>query len=170
MRFAMALFGSLSVLRAQADPRGLFAPAFAYLEDLFQAGSAAGQRLDSVPVGETRRVELAEGSFALEQVYRSKSRPEGFFESHRNYIDVQVIFAGAEWMEVIGIDHLKVRDIYNPTRDLIIYEDVAGASLLHVSHGHAAIFYPEDGHMPGLSGSAAAAIVKKTVIKVPVRK
>jgi len=166
----MALFGSLPVLRAQADPRGLFVPAFAYLEDLFRAGSAAGQRLDSISIGETHRVELAEGSFALEQVYHSKSRPEGFFESHRNYIDVQVIFFGAEWMEVIGIDQLEVRETYNPTRDLIIYEDVAGASSLHVIRGHAAIFYPEDGHMPGLSGSAAPSIVKKTVIKVPVRK
>lgn len=166
----MALFGSLPVLRAQADPRGLFAPAFAYLEELFHPGSSTGQRLDAVPIGETRRVELAEGSFALEQVYRSKSRAEGFFESHRNYIDVQVIFAGAEWIEVIGIDELEIREPYNPTRDLIIYQDVAGASLLHVTHGHAAIFYPEDGHMPGLSGSVAPAVVKKTVIKVPIRK
>lgn len=166
----MALFGSLPVLRAQADPRGLFAPAFSYLDELFQPGSTAGQRLGVISVGETHRVDLADGSFALEQVYRSKARPEGFFESHRNYIDIQVIFDGAEWMEVIGVDQLKIREPYNPTRDLIIYEDVAGASLLHLTCGHAAIFYPEDGHMPGLSGPAPAALVKKTVIKVPVRK
>lgn len=165
----MALFGSIPVLRAQADPRGLFAPAFAYLEELFRTGSTAGQRLEAIGIGETHRVELAEGSFALEQVYRSKTRPEGFFESHRNYIDVQVIFTGAEWMEVIGIDRLAPREPYNATRDLFIYEDVASASLLHVTRGHAAIFYPDDGHMPGLSGSEPAALVRKTVIKVPVR-
>jgi YhcH/YjgK/YiaL family protein len=165
----MALFGSIPVLRAQADSLGLFAPAFAYLDELFRPGSIAGQRLEAISIGETHRVELAEGSFALEQVYRSKTRPEGFFESHRNYIDVQVIFTGAEWMEVIGIDQLKVREPYNPTRDLLIYQDVAGASLLHVTRDHAAIFYPEDGHMPGLSGPEPAALVRKTVIKVPVR-
>lgn len=165
----MALFGSIKALRAQADPRGRFAPAFTYLDELFRSGSPAGRRLESIAAGETHRIELASGSFALEQVYRSKARPEGFFESHRNYIDVQVIFTGAEWMEVIDIDQLKVREAYNPTRDLIIYEDVAGASLLHVSHGNAAIFYPEDGHMPGLSGGMESALVRKTVIKVPVR-
>ena len=40
------------------------------------------------------KVDLSHGVFALEQVYETKPRAEGFFESHRKYIDVQFVFEG----------------------------------------------------------------------------
>src|SRR5688572_8037554 len=148
----MALIGSLGTVRGQAAPVEKFAAAFAYLDDLFRAGSAAAERLRAQAPGETRRIELAGGAFALEQAYVAKLREEGFFESHRMFIDVQVVFEGEEWMELADIARMTVRTSYRADRDLTAYEDEAGASLLHLRAGEAAIFYPSDVHMPGLSG------------------
>lgn len=163
----MAVFGSFPTVRVQAPQSDRFAAAFAYLEEVFRAGSAASQRLKAIEVGATQRVELPAGAFALEQAYVSKARSEGFFESHRKFVDVQVIVAGAEWIEVADRERCVVRRAYQEDRDLIVYEDVPAAARLCLRAGDAAIFFPVDVHMPGLHGDSGGAVVRKTVIKVP---
>jgi YhcH/YjgK/YiaL family protein len=162
----MAVFGSVASVRAQLPSAPKFACAFAYLDALLRAGGAV--RLCGLPVGESARVELEHGVHAMEQTYRSKLRPEGFFESHRRYLDIQVVVEGEEWLEVAEVGGLAVRTPYQSDRDLVAYEDFAGASLLHLRAGEAAVLFPADGHMPGLAGPAAPAVVRKTVLKVPV--
>lgn len=164
----MAIFGSLSTVRAQCRGLSYFDPAFAYLEEVARAGTPARRRLEAIAAGESGRVELANGLFAIEQVYRSKPRPEGFFESHRKYIDIQVVLAGEEFMEVAEIGHLPVKTPYDADRDVIIYADYRGASVLRFQAGEAGVYFPVDGHMPGLMGAGGAQLVRKTVVKVPV--
>ena len=164
----MAILGSVDTVRAQTAQLGFFAPAFGYLDELFRPGSAAGERLRALPDGETHRVELAGGCFALEQAYATRVRADGFFESHLKYIDVQVLFEGEETMEVADAAHMTVRQVYNEKRDLIVYADSSAASLLRVRVGMAAVFSPADVHMPTLRTGDAAVTVRKVVVKVPV--
>lgn len=164
----MALLGSLATLRAQTARMEIFSSAFAYLEEVFRPGSAAAVRLRSAAVGANQRIDLAGGAFALEQVYLAKARSEGFFESHRKYIDVQVVAEGEEALELAEISRLPVKQAYDAERDVIIYGDCTATSLLRLGAGEAAIFFPVDGHMPGLRSGATATLVRKTVIKVPV--
>ncbi|MBX3748685.1 MAG: YhcH/YjgK/YiaL family protein [Opitutaceae bacterium] len=164
----MAIFGSLSTVRAQCRGLAYFDPAFAYLDELAKSGSPARKRLDALAAGESGRVELADGMFAIEQVYRSKPRAEGFFESHRKYIDIQVVLAGEELMEVAEIGHLPVKTPFDADRDVIIYGDFTGASVLRFRAGEAGVYFPADGHMPGLMGAGGPHLVRKTVVKVPV--
>lgn len=163
----MAIFGPFPTVKTQlaTDPR--FSVALAYVTEALRTGSAASDRIARVAVGTTGRVDLAGGSFALEQVYAPKPRPEGFFESHRKYIDVQVIVAGEELMEVEDVTRMEVNYAYNPERDLIKYADTAVASLLRMRTGDVAVFFPEDGHMPSLHWRGGGH-VHKTVVKVPV--
>lgn len=165
----MALFGAIETLKRQAGLAEKFAATWAYLEDVFAAGSTAGERVRAIAVGETKRVELGGGAFALEQVYRTKARAEGFFESHRTFIDVQVIFEGEEEMEVIDRARAVVSEAYQAERDLVKYKDASGATVLRLKRGEAAVFFPADVHMPGLRGSEGEGrLVRKTVVKVPV--
>ena len=164
----MALIGSIATVRSQAAHNPGFAAAFAYIDDLMRSDSSARQRLDGLAPGEWKKVELAGGLFAVEQVYETKPRADGFFESHRKYIDVQVIIAGEERMEVIDAAHITVREPYSADRDVILYHDVTDASELRLRAGEAAIFFPVDVHMPSLRLHASAVLVRKTVVKVPV--
>ncbi len=104
----------------------------------------------------------------LEETYETKLRADGFFESHRKFIDIQAIFEGEELMEVADIARMKIRQPYHPDRDLIVYEDSTEAALLRVHAGQAAVFFPADAHMPTLRVRAAAVNVRKCVVKVPV--
>src|ERR1039458_5276387 len=92
----MAVFGTLDTLRSQLARPEHFAATLAYVAEALRPDSAAQARIGRIAAGTTERVELAGGAFALEQVYLTKPRAEGRWESHRTYIDVQVIVAGEE--------------------------------------------------------------------------
>lgn len=163
----MAIFGSFSSVSRHLAADVRFTVAFQYVVDVFTPDSAAARRARAVGRDTTGRVELADGAFALEQAYAPKPRPEGFFESHRKYIDVQVIIEGEELMEVEDVSRLTVAEAYNPDRDFIKYADTATASVLRMHPGDVAVFFPEDGHMPSLQWRGPG-LVRKTVVKVPV--
>lgn len=153
-------------MQAQLAPDPRFKAAFAYVAAALQPGSAIRRRIEAVAVGFTDRHELAGGAFALEQTYWSKPRAEAFLESHRKYIDVQVVVAGEEIQEVVDIAKLTVDVPYNPERDLIKYLDFQDTSLLSARGGLVGIYFPEDGHISRAIG--APVLVRKTVVKVPV--
>jgi biofilm protein TabA len=164
----MAQFGPLASLRQQNQaPR--FAAAFAYAAEALRPGSAVHARLGAMIPGTSERVELGDGVFAMEQVYLAKPREEGFFESHRKFIDVQVVVEGIECMEVEEIARLRVTQDYDAEKDFIKYAiDVPHASKLLTRAGDVALFFPTDGHMPSLRVAGQPTLVRKTVVKVPV--
>lgn len=164
----MALFGSFATIRAQCPTHPPLAVAWPYLVELLRPGSAINARLTSMDVGSSQKHELADGVIAIEQVYAAKARSEGFFESHRKYIDIQVIVSGEEIMEVAETAACTVREPYQEARDLVIYHDVPGASILQLRAGDAAVFFPVDAHMPSLQVGGRFGIVRKSVLKVPV--
>ncbi len=164
----MALFGNLSTVRPQLVRRSVFDLSFAYLDDALKPGTAANRRVLGVALGESNRVDLGEGAFSLEQAYMSKPRDKGKMESHIAYIDIQVLLAGEEFIEVTEISTLTVLENLTPAKDVIFYHDTKVTSPLRLSGlGATAIFYPNDGHMGGLA-IAQPAPVRKIVIKVPV--
>ncbi|MES2694929.1 MAG: YhcH/YjgK/YiaL family protein [Verrucomicrobiota bacterium] len=164
----MALYGSFATVRAQAPQTAGFATAFAYVEEVLRDDSAARARLRAVPVGKAEKVDLGDGVFVMEQAYDTKMRVDGFFESHRKYIDVQVVIEGEELMELVDASLITVKDAYNPDRDLITYQDFKDTTQLKALPGATAIFYPADVHMPSLRLRADAVTVRKAVVKVPV--
>ncbi|HVU38711.1 MAG TPA: YhcH/YjgK/YiaL family protein [Opitutales bacterium] len=164
----MALFGNLSTVRAQLVPRPVFDLSFAYVEDALRPGTAVNQRILAVATGESNRVELGRGAFALEQAYLSKPREKGRLESHIQYIDIQVLVAGEEIIEVAEISTLQLSENLTPAKDVIFYHDARATSPLRLNGpGATAVFYPNDGHMGSLA-IAAPALVRKIVVKVPV--
>ncbi len=164
----MALFGSLATVRAQLAGSPSFERTLAYVEEILRPGSAAHQRLQAVPMGETERVELGDGVFALEQAYVAKPVVEGRWEAHRVYIDVQVIVTGDELMEVTDVSRLQVEEDHTPAKDLLFFKGYPDGSVLRMRTGELAVFYPVDAHKPSLAAGQPASVVRKTVVKVPV--
>ena len=162
----MALFGKLEVVKQQVEDQK-FQLAFQYLEKVLKNGTIENKRLLSYPVDAFEKVDLDENNFGLEQVYDSKDRDKCFFESHREYIDVQFILEGEEIIEVSDIDNLVVNFDYDKNMDLIKYDDTKNASTIKLQKGDIAIFYPEDGHMPCIKFKGSTKVVK-TVVKVKV--
>ena len=83
-------------------------------------------------------------------------------EAHRKYIDVQVILEGKEtmgWKPLEEIEHWTTE--YNEVKD-VIFSDEKPENYVTLKPGQVAIFWPEDGHAPGI----ADAPVRKFIAKV----
>jgi YhcH/YjgK/YiaL family protein len=164
----MAVVAPFAELRSQAARDSRFVAAFEYVAEILRQGTPSRRRFDALTLGASEKQDLGGGVFAIEQVYHTKNRSDGFFESHRKHIDVQVIVSGIEVMELEDIGRLVVSMPYDAERDLIKYTDTAAASRLNLRAGDAALFFPADGHMPCLHPAAGPTLVRKTVVKVPV--
>ena len=90
-------------------------------------------------------------------------------ESHRAYTDVHIVLDGREAIRVWPADALRVRQSYDPERDVMFYDPPAEAAVvLDLRPGHVAVFHPQDAHMPALAVGAPAR-VRKLVFKVATR-
>ncbi|AHF93879.1 hypothetical protein OPIT5_30625 [Opitutaceae bacterium TAV5] len=172
----MAVFGTLDTVRTQLPATRGFTLALDYVARCLDPQSDEHRRILGLAEGVNETVQLGDGVFAMEQVYRTKPRNEGRWEAHRAYIDVQVILAGEELMEIADTRTLRVEEDHTPQRDVIFFHapashgDAASASVstLHAGAGFNGIFFPVDAHRPCLATGAAPALVRKTVVKVPV--
>jgi len=106
--------------------------------------------------------------YALVVTHRPKPAGECRFETHRRFADVVYI---AEGEEMIGYEHaerLPAPEVYDNSKDVQFYgtPEFYTPVLLHA--GEVAVFFPEDGHLPGarLSGEG---LVRKVVVKCLVR-
>jgi YhcH/YjgK/YiaL family protein len=85
-------------------------------------------------------------------------------EAHRKYIDIQVVISGVETMGWTAIEHCTNElDPYNAEKDLQFFSDKP-TTYVTVHAGEFAVFFPEDGHAPGISDGP----IKKAVVKVLV--
>lgn len=99
------------------------------------------------------------------EVYETKC--SGAFESHKKYIDIQIILAGTERINYIDTAELSVNIPYNEEKDIIFYKKFDGnCSNVILQKGHFAVFYPYEAHMPQLSGTGFPSKVKKAVVKI----
>ncbi|MDX1965845.1 MAG: YhcH/YjgK/YiaL family protein [Planctomycetaceae bacterium] len=104
--------------------------------------------------------------FAIVSRYQTKPLGHAVWESHRKYIDVQVMVQGTERMGYVPLDRApEIKTPYDAGRDVIFYQP--GEDTLRFSAGHFAIFFPEDIHAPGLAQDLATPEeVFKVVVKV----
>ena len=162
----MAIFGSLPTVRMQTASSNRLQQALAYVEKLARPGSPERVRLFALAPGESVKVDLGDGMFAIDAAYPSRTRAEVFFETHRKYVDVQAVLEGEEAMEIADRARLTLDVDYEEARDLVKYRDFADTSVLRAHDGIVAVFFPEDGHLS--RAVAQPVLVRKCVVKVPV--
>ena len=117
--------------------------------------------LTAIPLG--RHDVDGDRLFALVQEYVTRPPEQCAWESHRQYIDVQYVVAGIERMGYANITTTRVREPYDPARDVAFYEP--GQDFITVQAGMLAIFGPGDVHAP-CGAAGAPGTVRKVVIKV----
>ena len=102
--------------------------------------------------------------FVIVQEYEGKPKEKGFWEAHRQYLDVQYVVSGSELFGFASTAHLRA-GAYDPERDFLALEGEGDFFVLRA--GSFAILTPQDAHMPSLA-IAAPQPVKKAVVKVRV--
>ena len=163
----MAVIGSLPTVNAQLAVTPGLRLALDYVGECFREGGAPRARLLAAELGHNARVELGQGVFALEQVYQTKPRADGRWETHRAHIDVQALIAGEEFMEVADRAKLTLHEDLTPGQDVIFYRSFDRGCVLRFGAGDIGVYFPSDGHMGSLAVGQPG-LVRKVVVKVPV--
>ena len=104
--------------------------------------------------------------FALVQTYTTRPLAQAMFEAHRRYIDIQFIQAGCEtilWSPLAALT--QVTQPYAAEKDIAFFANPPHWTPINLHAGQFAIFFPEDGHAPGIE-CAGPAEVRKIVIKI----
>jgi len=130
--------------------------------------AAAFEFLANLPANQPDgRCEIdGDNCFALVQSYTTKPLAQAKFEAHRQYIDIQFIQAGREtllWSPLAALT--QVTEPYAADRDIAFFASPPQWTPIHLCAGQFTIFFPEDGHAPGIESIGPDA-VRKVVIKV----
>lgn len=105
--------------------------------------------------------------FAGVSSYNTKARNAAKLETHRKYVDIQVLISGSEIFEVFQKQELTVSEPYNPEKDAEFYQVPAEpCAQITMNPGQFIVFFPEDAHMPCLMTGNMPGPVKKVVIKL----
>ncbi|MCR5130712.1 MAG: YhcH/YjgK/YiaL family protein [Prevotella sp.] len=104
---------------------------------------------------------------AIVSEYETKPQNENGFEAHRQYIDIQYTLKGQERVACLPIEKLTETKPYSEEGDCALYSAaiIPHPSYLILQPGYFAIFFPQDGHMPGLCATTPEP-VRKVVVKV----
>jgi len=132
--------------------------------------TAAFQFLQQLPADKpTGRYPLdGDDCFALVQSYATKPLAEAMFEAHRKYIDIQFIQDGREAILWSPLDALtETLQPYDAQKDIAFYGIPAQVTSINLRAGEFAVFFPDDGHAPGLEYNAPGD-VRKIVVKIRV--
>jgi YhcH/YjgK/YiaL family protein len=133
-----------------------FAAAFRFLETLPADVAPGRHEIDG------------DNCFALVQAYPTKPLAQARFEAHRKYIDIQFIQSGREamlWSPLAALTETTTP--YAEVKDVAFFATPSRFSTTNLQAGEFVIFFPSDGHAPGLEYSGRSE-VRKAVIKVRV--
>ena len=116
-----------------------FQQAFEFMEKCFAEGIEVGRHeIDG------------DDLYALVMQYTSKEKENPRFETHDNYIDIQCMLKGSECQWYLPRKELQELGPYNPEKDITFYSFKGEGSKLILNPGDYAIYFPQDGHLPGM--------------------
>jgi biofilm protein TabA len=163
----MAFFGELTDLQKQFNNINELDIVFNYLNNAIKSNTEINTRIHSMNLDQYEKLEITKDIFVIEQSYDTRKSEESLFESHIKYIDFQLMVSGEEVIEVVHIDLLEADSEYNEKGDYSLYKASPNSSKIIMREGDLSIFFPKDGHMPGLQSGSKSQRVFKTVAKVP---
>ena len=106
--------------------------------------------------------------------YFTKSENEKFWESHKKYLDVQIIINGTEKVAISDIRNMEVKS-FDSEKDLVILKGEKAFDVV-MKTGDVLVFFPNDVHKPELNVSEndnsgnIRKIVTKVVFKIEIDK
>jgi len=99
--------------------------------------------------------------------YAPRPPEECVVESHVRYIDIHIMAWGLESIGVCPAGECE-RLAYDEAKD---FQTLRGTcDFVTLDPGRFAVFFPRDGHMPGVRSGEARQPVRKIVFKVPVSR
>ncbi len=99
------------------------------------------------------------------QEYMTKNISDCRYESHKKYVDIQMMINGIEAIETCDIDKLELETEYSDENDVMFWKKKNGQMRSVITNNSYVILYPQNAHMPCIAVNESVK-VKKLVAKV----
>lgn len=94
------------------------------------------------------------------QSYKTKPFDAGILESHRQYVDIQIMIKGQEVFYLADPLRLHPTSQYDEEKDLILWEKTNRMAKVILQEGDYIILYPENAHMGAISVDEEDNVIK----------
>lgn len=102
--------------------------------------------------------------FSNLHAYDTRALQDCRWETHRHTIDLQVVLAGGEWIEILPESPLLEDGSYQLEKEVQKYHAADSSSRIHLVPGRFAVFFPGEPHRPQISDGVNTG-VRKVVFK-----
>lgn len=109
--------------------------AIEYLKGLKVSESDAGKRVD-----------VDDNFYYSIQSYDTNPTEQCKLESHRKYIDIQIMVSGEESMDLVDISRLSLKEEYSEEKDVMFWNVPSRMSKTTLLAGDCIVLYPETAH------------------------
>lgn len=126
--------------------------------------------ISNISIYEDGTYYLKNGIYFNVDSYSTKNRQTKLFESHKKYIDIQIILSGHEIISIKDINNLNICKPYILNNDVAFYLNEPADEEILLENGKALVLFPNDGHMPGISpNDGISEKIRKLVFKIPYK-
>lgn len=115
-----------------------------------------------------KKVFVNDGFYYSVLKYMTKPEEEAKLESHRKYVDIQIIVKGEELMDIVDISRLIMKENYNADNDVMFWNVPERMARLTLKAGDYIILYPENAHRGAIKMSEENTEVLKILGKVKI--
>ncbi len=115
-----------------------------------------------------KRIDVNDDFFYSIQSYKTKSSKECRLESHRKYVDIQMMIKGEELIDLADIASLNLQEDYDDTKDIMFWEIPQRMARVKIKSGDYIILYPENAHR-GAACEKESLDILKIVGKVRIK-
>ena len=106
-----------------------------------------------------------EDLYALVFHYDPQEKENPRYETHDRYIDIQCMVTGSEYHWYLPRCDLQEGTAYQADKDITFYPFAGEGSRLAVKPGDFTIFFPQDGHLAGMTDGSENACTR-VVVKI----
>jgi YrbI family 3-deoxy-D-manno-octulosonate 8-phosphate phosphatase/YhcH/YjgK/YiaL family protein len=117
-----------------------------------------GLNIENIPVGE--KIDVNEKFFYSVQVYETKPENECKLESHRKYVDVQLMISGEEAIDIADISRLTIKKQYDSEIDVMFWNVPERMVRTTLTDGDYIVLYPENAHRGAVSVDKKVKVIK----------
>ena len=110
-----------------------------------------------------------DGVYANVQEYESKI--ESSYEAHREYVDIQCVVSGEEYIYVADIaDVNEPQGEFDVKKDIQFFRSADNSRKVLTDKDNYVILFPKDAHQPCMAIDGKPGHIRKIVVKVPYVK
>lgn len=107
-----------------------------------------------------KEITVNEDFFYSVKSYMTRPDYECRLESHRKYIDIQVMAAGNEVMDIADISRLTIQEEYNAEKDVMYWKIPQRMARTTLKEGDCIILHPENAHRGALIMKESEPVIK----------